>query len=69
MWMHADAHERGIGLPLDFGLLLYLFGPLYLPWYTWSALRWRGIGVAALLLFGGYAPYLIGAVIRSTRLP
>jgi hypothetical protein len=68
MWMHADAHARGIALPLDFGLLLYLFGPLYLPWYMWSTQRWRGIALAVLLLFAGYAPYLLGAVIRGARI-
>lgn len=68
MWMHADAHERGFELPLDFGLLLYLFGPLYLPWYMWSTQRWRGVGIALAILFAGYAPYLVGTIVRAIRI-
>ncbi len=69
MWMRADAHERQFALPFDFGLLLYMFGPLFLPWYTWSTQRWRGVIIALILLFAGYAPYLIGDLVWAYRVP
>jgi len=63
LWMRADAQQRSFPLPLDYGLLLYAFGPIYLPWYMWCTRRWQGVVIAVVILFAGYAPYLIGDLV------
>jgi hypothetical protein len=53
LWLHQDARRRGVGAVQDFGLLMWIFWPVAIPWYAFTS-RGRGgwkllLGVIALL--------------------
>ena len=57
LWLHQDARRRGVGAVQDFGLLMWIFWPVAIPWYAFAS-RGRGgwkllAGVLALI---GAAP-------------
>jgi hypothetical protein len=67
VWIKGDAAQCGLRLSSDFGLLLWLALPLYLPWYIWrtrkaKCLLWFAIAIGSYLssfCLGWVAYYII----------
>jgi hypothetical protein len=53
LWLHQDARRRGVGAVQDFGLLMWIFLPVAVPWYAFASRGRRGwtllLGVILLL--------------------
>jgi len=68
-WVMADARQRQIQLPFDFGFLASVAWPVVIPIYLFRTRHWQAfktIGWFALLNLAGYAlawiPYAICAL-------
>lgn len=61
-WATADARQRGLTLPLDFGLYTLFAWAIVLPAYLFRTRGWRGLVTIAwfALLYVGAA--LVGAI-------
>ena len=55
LWIKEDSKDHPeITRPFDYGFFVYLFWPIYFPYYLWRTRRGRG-----LKLFGGFLLLLI----------
>lgn len=64
LWLHADARLHGLTLAHDWGLLVYILWPFFLPWYAYRTRGRRGWRLALRAFAGVLAPHL-GAMLGT----
>ncbi|WP_370280694.1 hypothetical protein [Pontibacterium sp.] len=60
MWAYYDADRKDFDKPFDFGLLVYVFWPIALPWYLLKTRGLEGVLIFLGFLFLFVGPWLAG---------
>lgn len=60
LWIKKDSEIFGVTWCREMGLMLYVFGPLFLLVYLFQTRKWKALFVVLLISFLAFGGYYIG---------